>query len=60
VKEFFVQRQTLIGATTGFGRLGAMAGEFRALHNIASDSRGNLYTTEAGIGRQLQKFVRAD
>jgi hypothetical protein len=41
-----------------FGRMGAMAGEFRSLHNIASDSKGNVYTTEAGYGRRLQKFVR--
>jgi len=41
-----------------FGRMGAMAGEFRSLHNIASDSKGNVYTTEAGNGRRVQKFVR--
>jgi DNA-binding beta-propeller fold protein YncE len=43
-----------------FGRMGPMAGEFRNLHNIASDSKGNIYTAEAGIGRRVQKFVRAD
>lgn len=41
-----------------FGRMGAMAGEFRSLHNIASDSKGNVYTTEAGNGRRVQKFTR--
>jgi hypothetical protein len=33
-----------------------MAGEWRGIHNIAIDSRGNLYTAEVGFGRRLQKF----
>jgi sugar lactone lactonase YvrE len=33
-----------------------MAGEFRALHNMAIDSNGNIYTAEAGFGRRVQKF----
>lgn len=41
-----------------FGRRGGMAGEFRSLHNVASDSKGNVYTAEAGNGRRLQKFTR--
>jgi hypothetical protein len=41
-----------------FGRRGAFAGEWRSLHNLASDSKGNVYTTEAGNGRRIQKFVR--
>jgi len=39
-----------------FGRPGRMAGEFRSLHNIAIDSKGNIYTAEAGFGRRVQKF----
>jgi hypothetical protein len=35
-----------------------MAGEFRSLHNIGSDSKGNIYMVEAGAGRRVQKFVR--
>lgn len=41
-----------------FGRRGRMAGEFSSLHNIAADSKGNVYTAEAGPGRRVQKFVR--
>ena len=41
-----------------FGRRGSFAGEFRSLHNLASDSKGNVYTTEAGNGRRIQKFTR--
>ena len=43
-----------------FARHGRMAGEFRSLHNLSTDSKGNLYTGEAGFGRRLQKFVRVD
>jgi len=44
----------------GFGRNGRMAGEFKWVHNIAIDSKGNLYTSEVGTGRRAQKFVRVD
>ncbi|MGE5525566.1 MAG: hypothetical protein ACM3SS_17770 [Rhodospirillaceae bacterium] len=40
-----------------FGRPGRQAGEFRGIHNIAIDSKGNLYTAEVGYGRRLQRFV---
>ena len=43
-----------------FARHGRQAGEFRTLHNLGIDSKGNLYTGEAGFGRRLQKFVRVD
>jgi len=39
-----------------FGRPGRMAGEFRSLHNLAMDSKGNIFTAEAGFGRRVQKF----
>lgn len=41
-----------------FGRLGKNAGQFYRLHNLAIDSRGNLYTTEVNAGQRLQKFDR--
>jgi DNA-binding beta-propeller fold protein YncE len=40
-----------------FGRTGRMAGEFKTVHGMASDSKGNLYTAEVGNGRRVQKFV---
>ena len=40
-----------------FGRQGRQMGEFRNLHNIAIDSKGNIYTAEAGFGRRVQRFV---
>jgi sugar lactone lactonase YvrE len=41
-----------------FGRIGRYAGEFIFLHNVAVDSKGNVYTAEVGNGRRVQKFVR--
>jgi DNA-binding beta-propeller fold protein YncE len=41
-----------------FGRTGRMAGEFKWIHNIAIDRDGNLYTSEVGFGRRVQKFAR--
>jgi len=41
-----------------FGRTGHMAGEFKWVHNMAIDTQGNLYTSEVGFGRRVQKFVR--
>ena len=41
-----------------FGRPGRMAGELRWVHNLAIDSKGNLYTAEVGFGRRAQKFAR--
>ena len=43
---------------TRFGRIGRYAGQFVFLHNVAVDSRGNVYTAEVGSGRRVQKFVR--
>jgi DNA-binding beta-propeller fold protein YncE len=41
-----------------FSRPGRMAGELRWVHNLAIDSKGNLYTAEVGFGRRAQKFSR--
>lgn len=40
-----------------FGRNGRMAGDFHWVHNIAVDSRGNVFTTEVDTGKRAQKFV---
>ena len=51
-----LDRQTL-ETLASFGQNGAAPGEFQALHHIASDSQGNLYTAEAQRGRRVQKFT---
>ena len=49
-------RQSLTELTT-FGKGGHYPGEWYSLHSIATDSKGNLYTTETYQGRRLQRFM---
>jgi DNA-binding beta-propeller fold protein YncE len=51
-----VDRETL-EVLDSFGSAGEAPGAFQALHHIASDSQGNLYTAEAQRGRRAQKFT---
>ena len=51
-----LDRQTL-EVVNSFGRHGKNAGQFQWVHNVAVDSRGNLYTTEVDTGKRIQKFV---
>ena len=49
--------RTTLEVLDSFGSNGEAPGAFQALHHIASDSNGNLYTAEAQRGRRVQKFV---
>jgi DNA-binding beta-propeller fold protein YncE len=40
-----------------FGDGGRQPGQFYAVHSIATDSKGNIYTAETYRGQRLQKFV---
>jgi hypothetical protein len=51
-----VDRQTLKELTT-FGDGGRQPGQFYGVHSIATDSKGNIYTTETWEGKRLQRFV---
>jgi DNA-binding beta-propeller fold protein YncE len=42
---------------TAFGDGGRQPGQFYGVHSIATDSKGNVYTTETWEGKRLQKFV---
>jgi DNA-binding beta-propeller fold protein YncE len=42
---------------TAFGDGGRQPGQFYAVHSIATDSKGNIYTTETYEGKRVQKFV---
>jgi DNA-binding beta-propeller fold protein YncE len=45
------------GAVLGlFGRNGRNAGDFHWVHNLAVDSRGNIFTTEVDTGKRAQRF----
>ena len=41
---------------SSFGRAGHYPGEFTYSHFIAVDSKGNIYVTEVGTGKRIQKF----
>ena len=41
---------------TSFGRGGRQPSEFFGVHSIATDSKGNIYTTETFEGKRVQKF----
>ena len=59
VKEFRVTPATLANGSV-WGRHGRQPGQFKWVHNIAIDSKGNLYTAEVGFGRRVQKFKRTN
>lgn len=42
---------------TTFGDGGRQPGQFFGVHNLATDSRGNLYTTETYTGARVQRFL---
>jgi sugar lactone lactonase YvrE len=51
-----VDRASLEVLTT-FGEGGRQPGEFYGVHSIATDTKGNIYTTETYRGQRVQKFV---
>ena len=44
--------------TATLGRPGRSAGAFHWVHDLAIDSKGNLYTGEVDTGKRAQRFVR--
>ncbi len=55
-RVYVMDRQSL-QILTQFGDGGRQPGQWFAVHSIATDSKGNLYTTETYEGKRLQKFV---
>jgi len=51
-----VDRESL-EVLTSFGEGGRQPGEFYGVHSIATDSKGNIYTTETYRGQRVQRFV---
>jgi len=51
-----IDRQSL-KELTNFGDGGRQPGLFYGVHSIATDSKGNVYTTETYEGKRLQRFV---
>jgi hypothetical protein len=55
------ERVDILDRTSGtmlssFGRAGHYPGEFTYAHFLAVDSKGNIYVTEVGTGKRIQKF----
>lgn len=56
MKVHVLLRETLETLTT-FGDGGRQPGQFYAVHSIATDSKGNVFTTETYRGQRVQKFL---
>ncbi|MEX2569743.1 MAG: hypothetical protein WD737_00455 [Gemmatimonadota bacterium] len=56
MKVRILLRETL-EEIANFGDGGRQPGQFYAVHSIATDSQGNIYTTETYEGKRLQRFV---
>ena len=56
MKVYIIERETM-EVLTAFGDGGRQPGMFFAVHSIAVDSDGNIYTTETYEGSRIQKFV---
>jgi DNA-binding beta-propeller fold protein YncE len=55
-RVYVMDRQSL-EIITMFGDGGRQPGQFFAVHSIATDSKGNIYTTETYRGQRVQKFI---
>ena len=51
-----IERESL-KVLTSFGDGGRQPGQFFGVHSIATDSKGNIYTTETYEGKRLQRFM---
>jgi DNA-binding beta-propeller fold protein YncE len=56
MRVYIIERESL-EVLTSFGDGGRQPGQFFAVHSIATDSKGNIYTTETYEGKRVQKFV---
>ena len=56
MKIHILDRESL-EVLTSFGDGGRGPGQFYAVHSVATDSKGNLYTTETLEGKRVQKFI---
>ena len=55
-KVHVIERESMEVLTT-FGTGGRQPSQFFGVHSIATDSEGNVYTTETYEGKRVQKFV---
>ena len=55
-KVYILVRESL-EVLTSFGDGGRQPGQFYGVHSIATDSKGNIFTTETFHGQRVQKFT---
>ncbi len=55
-RVYVIDRQSL-EILTAFGGGGRQPGQFFAVHSIATDSKGNIFTTETYEGKRVQRFA---
>ena len=56
-EEVHILLRDSLDVLTSFGDGGRQPGQFYAVHSIATDSKGNLYTTETYRGQRVQRFI---
>jgi hypothetical protein len=56
-EKIYIMLRDTLEILTSFGDGGRQPGQFYAVHSIATDSKGNLYTTETYRGQRVQRFV---
>jgi len=56
-ERIYVIHRASMQILTSFGDGGRQPGQFFGVHSIATDSHGNIYTTETYEGKRLQRFV---
>jgi hypothetical protein len=56
-QQVYILRRRTLEVVATFGSAGHWAGQFYGAHNLAVDSRGNLFITETYEGKRVQKFT---
>ena len=56
-QQVYVLDRASLKVLSTFGAAGHWAGEFYGAHNLAVDSKGNLFITETYEGKRVQKFT---
>ncbi|HEY7568165.1 MAG TPA: hypothetical protein VH762_11375 [Gemmatimonadaceae bacterium] len=56
-EKIYVLDRKSLEILTSFGDGGRQPGQWFGVHSIATDSKGNIYTTETYEGKRVQKFV---
>lgn len=56
-QQIWTLRRDTLQVVSAFGHAGHWAGQFYGAHNLAVDSKANLFITETYEGKRVQKFV---